>query len=77
MSRKMIVISSRGLDNRHNLEGRSLLGPTAQWLSILGEGTNNSYAINEFSYCNFLVLDVIIANKLGKQSGFFHVFGVF
>ena len=32
---------------------------TAQWLNILGEGTNNSYTINELSCCNFLVLDVI------------------
>ena len=34
MSRKMIVISSRGLDNRYNLEGRSLLGPTVRKIKV-------------------------------------------
>ena len=60
-------IQSKEIISTHFLELKSIRPKveflenisTAQWLNILGEGTNNSYTINELSCCNFLVLDVI------------------
>ena len=55
----LLWIKNPGAREDRTLGVASTFATTAQWLNILGEGTNNSYVINEFFYCNFWVLDVI------------------